>query len=56
MSLVNSLHPEAFARLVGMEGLAMEDLAEQYLELTGEVLDEDEGTLNYIPYLSVAIQ
>ena len=56
VSLSNSLHEEAFDLLVSMEGLTMEDLQEQYLAFTGEVLDDDEGTSKYSPYLSVAIQ
>ena len=43
---MNALHPTAFAALVGMEGLAQEDLHAEYKKLTGDVMDDEEGTVN----------
>jgi hypothetical protein len=44
--LVNALHELAFAALVAMEGLTLADLHAEYTKLTGEVLDDEEGTVN----------
>jgi hypothetical protein len=44
--LVNALHTSAFAALVGMEGLTLEDLHAEYTKLTGDVMDDKEGTVN----------
>jgi hypothetical protein len=44
--LVNALHKLAFAALVAMEGLTLEDLHAEYTKLIGDVMDDKEGTVN----------
>ena len=46
LSLVNSLRPEAFQRLLDLDGWTPELLHAEYLHLTGEAISEEEGNRN----------
>jgi hypothetical protein len=48
LSLVNSLHDQAFDALVLFEGWSIQDMHKAYFEWTGTKLDESEGTTNFI--------
>ncbi len=45
LSLVNSLHDEAFDALVKFEGWSKQAMHDAYKEWTGTELDDEEGTV-----------